>query len=169
MFADEIYKKATQLKKKYKSDDPFKIAEASGIMIIENNDFKELKGLYTIIENKRVIIINANLPRENQRLVCAHELGHDVIHREFAKNRIFHEFTLYDMAARAEYEANMFAADIIILDDDINDLVFNYGYDMEQIAKKLNTDINLVGIKLANMNYRGYQFKIGIPPKNNFL
>ena len=50
MFADEIYKKTTQLKKKYRTDDPFKIAEASGIMIMENNDFKELKGLYTIIK-----------------------------------------------------------------------------------------------------------------------
>lgn len=169
MFADEIFKKTTQLKRKYKTANPFKIAEASGVMILENNDFKELKGLYIIIKRKRVIILNGNLPYEKKLLICAHELGHDIIHREFAKNRIFHEFTLYNMTARTEYEANMFAADMLLSDDDINDLVFNYGYDMEQIAKKLNTDINLIGIKLANMNYRGYKFNIGISPKNKFF
>lgn len=169
LFADEIYKKANKLKQKLKTNDPFRIAEDCGIMVIMNKDFTDLKGLYTIIKRKRIIIINANLSLEKQKIVCAHELGHDLIHREFAKNKILHEFVLYDMTARTEYEANMFAADLLISDNDISELACGYGYDMEQIAKKLNTDINLVGIKIANMNYRGFDFKLGITPKNNFL
>ncbi len=168
MFADKIHQKVGFLIRKYNTCDPFKIANDAGVMVI-SKDFKDLKGMYTIIKRKRIIIINSNLSPEKQRIVCAHELGHDMLHREFAKNKIFREFTLYDMEGRCEYEANMFAADLLISDKDIKELAISYGYDMGQIAKRLNTDINLIGIKLANMNYRGDNFKIGIPPENNFL
>ena len=169
MFADEINKKVAAIIKKFGTNDPFLIANEMGIMVRFSNDFKKLKGLYTIIKRKRVIIINNNISLEKQRIVCAHELGHDTIHRELASNNIFQEFMIYDMAARPEYEANMFAAELLISDDEIYELSHSIGYDMEKIAKNLNTDINLVGIKLANMNYRGFDFNIGIPPKNNFL
>ena len=43
------------------------------------------------------------------------------------------------------------------------------GYDMEQIASMLNTDINLVGIKLGNLNAAGNEYNIGILPKGDFL
>lgn len=166
MFADEINKRVRTIIRKTGTSDPFEIAREMGIMIRYSNEFTELKGLYTIIKRKRVIILNANITRQKQKIVCAHELGHDILHRQFAKNSIFQEFTLYDMTARPEYEANMFAAELLISDIQIHELS---GYDMEQIAKKLNTDINLVGIKLANMNYRGCNFNIGVPPENNFL
>ena len=169
MFADEINKKVASVIKKFRTTDPFEIARESGVMVRYSNEFKELKGLYTIIKRRRVIILNDNLPLEKKKIVCAHELGHDMLHREFAKNNVFQEFTLYDMTARPEYEANMFAAELLISDEEIHELSRLEGYDMERIAKKLNTDINLVGIKLANMNYRGFDFKIGIPPKNNFF
>ena len=169
MFADEIYKKASSLIQKFGTQDPFEIAEGLGIMLLGNTEFRELKGLYTVIKRKRIIIYNANMPHTTQKIVCAHELGHDILHREYAKNKILQEFVLYDMKVRTEYEANMFAADLLISDNQISDLAYNYGYDMEQISKGLETDINLVGIKIANMNFRGSKFNIGISPKNNFL
>ena len=75
---------------------------------------------------------------------------------------------LYDMTSRPEYEANMVAADILLDDDEVHELACD-GYDMDQIARELYTDINLVGIKIGNMNYRGYNFNLGIRPRGDFL
>ena len=40
---------------------------------------------------------------------------------------------------------------------------------MQQIAMELNTDINLVGIKLSNMNWKGADYKVPIAPQGDFL
>lgn len=169
MFADDVYKTTTDLIRKYGTNDPFKLADNMGIMVQMCDNFKTLKGIYMVIKRKRVIMINANLPVRKQRIVCAHEIGHDMMHRSLAKNNVLQEFMLYDMTARTEYEANMFAADILISDQEVLELACHYGYDMEQIAKALNSDINLIGIKIGNMNYRGSGLNIGIDPKKNFL
>lgn len=75
---------------------------------------------------------------------------------------------LYDMKTRPEYEANTFAAEILLEDSDIHELI-SYGYDMQQIAAELKTDINLVGIKISNMDIRGANYRIPITPRGDFL
>lgn len=169
MFADEIHKITDNLKHKCKSADPFEIADMLGIMVMLRDDFKKLCGIYAVIKRKRVIILNRNLPENQLKIVLAHEIGHDLLHRDMAKNTALQEFMLYDMSARPEYEANMFAADLLLDDDEVYELASLYGYDMEQIASKLGADINLIGIKIGNMNYRGYELNSGLPFKNNFL
>ena len=71
------------------------------------NDFTELKGLYRVIKRVRYIVINANIPYRVQRIVCAHEIGHDQLHREFATQTALQEFVMYKMDTRPKYEANI--------------------------------------------------------------
>lgn len=158
MSADEIYKKAQLLIKKSGTNDPFVIASDNNIMVKTVTDFKSLKGLYTIIKRKRVIILNGNLPYEEQKIVCAHEIGHDIMHREYAKNKVLHEYVLCDIKAKTEYEANMFAADILFDDSEIYKLACAYECDAEKIAEKLNSNADIIKIKLLNMNLRGFYF-----------
>jgi Zn-dependent peptidase ImmA (M78 family) len=94
-----------------------------------------------------------------QSTVCAHELGHDQLHRVFASDNYFREFALYDMTLRPEYEANVFAAELLLPDEDIIDLI-TLGYDNAQIAQALNSDTNLVGIKVSALSNRGYNYRI---------
>lgn len=101
-------------------------------------------------------------------IVCTHELGHDALHRQFAKDGGLREFMVYDMKSRPEYEANMYAADLLLDDEEIMELA-KYGYDMQQVAGILNTDINLIDLKMESMNYRGFDLRIGIEPKSDFL
>ena len=86
-----------------------------------------------------------------QRIVCAHELGHDQLHRNLAKDGALREFMLYDMSTRPEYEANIVAAEILLDTDAVLDYVYNLGYTSEQIAKAMSTDINLVALKVAHL------------------
>lgn len=168
MFADEIYKKTRSLIRRSETRDPFRIAKEQGIMVRFCDNWTSLKGLYTIIKRKRVIIINSNLPEYLRKIVCAHELGHDMLHRHLAKQEALREFMLYDMTCRPEYEANMVAADLLLDDDEVHGLACE-GYDMGQIAAELCTDINLVGIKIGNMNTRGHDFNICDRPRGDFL
>lgn len=168
MYVDYICDKAHRLIKNSQTRDPFTIAEDSGIMLIFDSNLDKMKGMYTVIKRNRIIIINNNMSENMQRIVCAHELGHDALHREWAKQGVLKEFMLYDMRTRPEYEANAFAAEILIDDTEVEELI-SYGYDMQQIAMELNTDINLVGIKLSNMNWKGADYKVPIAPQGDFL
>ena len=168
MLSESICEMAKKLVKKHDTRNPFEIAKEAGIKVMFDSDLNKLKGMYTIIKSNRIIIINSNLHYELQKIVCAHELGHDALHREFAKNGALKEFMLYDMQTRPEFEANTFAAEILLDDDDVSELI-TYGYDIEQIAMALKTDINLVGIKIGNMNTNGSNYRLPITPQGDFL
>jgi len=153
-----ITEKGAKLVHKFGTRDPFKIAEELGIKVMFVDDFKELKGVYRVIKRNRWIFINSNLSEWMQKVVCAHELGHDQLHRHLATGDGLMEFVLYDMASRPEYEANVLAAELLISDDEILEHIQN-GYDSQQIACMMETDINLVALKAATFNSKGYGFR----------
>ena len=57
-----------------------------------------------------------------------------------------------------EYEANVFASQIAIPDDDFLELA-ERGYDIEQIARALSSDINLVALKVDTLISQGYRLR----------
>jgi len=124
--------------------------------------------MYRIIQRSRFIIINGNLSAHDKRTVCAHELGHDRLHQRFAKTSALQEFMLYDMRSRPEYEANIFASELLIDDDDIFALVKN-GCDIYQIANEIGADINLVLIKIDELRKQGYDLRVPYRPRADFL
>ena len=163
-----IVNTALKLINKYKTRNPFELIKELNIELMFDGTFSKLKGFYTVMNRQPYIVINSNLSEEKIKIVAAHELGHHMLHKRLASGSVIHEFELYDMTARPEYEANSFAAELLISDNEITEHI-NMGYDMEQIASMLNTDINLVGIKLGNLNAAGNEYNIGILPKGDFL
>ena len=103
-----------------------------------------------------------------QRIVCAHELGHDDLHRELAMNSALQEFMLYDMKTRPEYEANVYAAHLLLDENKILELSHD-GRGLFQIAAEMSTDINLLLIKINEMNRQGWEIDLPYIPKGNFL
>jgi len=59
---------------------------------------------------------------------------------------------------RMEYEANLFAAQISLSDEDFLELA-ERGYDTQQIARALNSDINLVALKAGTLISQGYRLR----------
>lgn len=164
---DFIKNTAESLIKKYDTRDPFELCKAVGVYVVFA-DLGSLKGMYKYLKKNRFAVINENLDPETKRLVCAHELGHDQLHQEIAKHICLQEFALYDMKNRPEYEANLFAAEILLPDDQI--LAHAYkGYDIEQIAKELSININLVALKVSSMKLNGHNLNDIHLPKMNFL
>ncbi len=140
---------------KYQTNNPFTIAKALGIEILYSDNLKQLKGMYCIIKRNRFIILNNKNSTEINRIVCAHELGHDRLHRAYTDRTSFREFTLCDMTSQYEYEANIFAANLLLSDNEMLEYIKN-GYDVPQIAMATNTDINLVALKADSLIRNGY-------------
>ena len=67
---------------------PFRIEQELGIEVLFCDNFGPLKGMYRVIKRNRFIFINKDLSSRMQRIVCAHELGHDQLHRHLAKGSV---------------------------------------------------------------------------------
>ena len=159
MSIEYIAEKGAKLVQRFGTRDPFKIAKELGIKVMFVDDFEKLKGVYRVIKRNRWIFINSNLSEWMQRVVCAHEIGHDQLHRAYAKGDGLLEFVIYDMNTRPEYEANVFASQILLPDDEVLEHIHN-GYDSQQIACMMHSDINLVALKVSTLNYLGgYDFR----------
>ena len=163
-----IHHLAQELVERFGTRDPFTIAEALGVHIRMVDTFVNLKGMYRVILGERYIFLSSNLDKRTQRIVCAHELGHDQLHRTLATSSIIQEFMLYDMNSRPEYEANLFAAALLLDDESIQECA-QEGCDALQTAMQLETDINLVLIKISQMNERGHHFNAPARSDTTFL
>ena len=115
MNAEQLSRIGEKLVKRCGSRDPFEIARQLGINVMLCENFGSLKGMYRVIKRNRFIFLNNSLDENMLRIVCAHELGHDQLHRNMAKTTPIHEFMLYDMKSKPEYEANIVAAEIDIV------------------------------------------------------
>jgi Zn-dependent peptidase ImmA (M78 family) len=159
MNAESLSKVGRKLVTRCGTRDPFEIARQLGIEVMFCDDFGPLKGMYRVIKRNRFIFINKNMSERMQIIVCAHELGHDQLHRKLAKTNALREFMLYDMTTRPEYEANIVAAEILLDTDEVLDYIYNYGYTSEQTARAMGTDINLVALKIAHLAESGYDLR----------
>lgn len=99
-------------KSKFRTDDPFEIADRLSILY----QFCELnfEGCYMFLKNHRYIFINQNLSDHEKRLVMAHELGHAVLHRK--ENCYFVRNKTLLLNSKNEIEANKFAMELLIDD-----------------------------------------------------
>ncbi|MBE6638321.1 MAG: ImmA/IrrE family metallo-endopeptidase [Ruminococcaceae bacterium] len=159
--------RSSYLFQKYQTRDPFAIAETLGIHVRYSDAFKQLKGMYTVIARNRFIFLNANNSPQMNRIVCAHELGHDQLHRDAAKRSPLQEFSLFDSSSKQEYEANLFAAELLLSDEEMLSYIAS-GKNCTEIAAVTETDPNLVALKVDCLVEAGYPLNAQIY-QNRFL
>ncbi len=117
-----------------------------------------LKGFYVCEKESRYIVINRELGSMMRAVVCAHELGHDMLHRELAAGGIRESSFLLE-GNKTEREANLFAACVLISDKDILSEM-EYGGSIQTLAFELNVPPQIVRYKLMTLNYKGYNFNV---------
>lgn len=153
---DSIIRSADRIVKRFGTRNADQIAANLGITIFEV-PFKKQKGAYKVIKRNRYIFLKDDLPSVMRSIVILHEVGHDRLHRKQASQ--FQEFNLFDMnGSRMEYEANLFAAQVMLPDDETIEYI-HQGYSVDQIAALMKSDINLVALKAADLSRRGYAFR----------
>lgn len=102
---------------KYRTRNPFKLAESLGI-IVKFVDLGEVRGLFKKILKNKYIFINSNLSEFDQRIVCCHELGHAILHSSSEYQFLIDNTSLL-RKSKLEDEANLFASYLLIPDDEV--------------------------------------------------
>lgn len=105
-------------------------------------------------------------PEVIQRVILAHEIAHSVLHTNITA--AFHEFTLFDDTDRQEYEANLFAAELLLSDDCVLNAL-NEDQFFFQAAKALYVPAELLDFKFRVMKRKGYKLESPIVSHGNFL
>lgn len=164
----DILQKADDIVKQCGTRDPHRIARELGVEIMYCS-FSQQRGAYKVVMRNRFMFIKNDLHPVMEKIVLLHELGHDTLHKNEATNvGGFQEFNIFDMRDnRMEYEANIFTSQISLPDDEILEYI-ERGYDIQQIARTMHSDINLVALKADALIMQGYKLR---PQeyKRNFL
>lgn len=153
--AEEAIQKADRVVRQCCTRNADRIARELGLIVMLR-DFSRQKGAYMVIERNRYIFINKHLDPVMHNIVLLHEIGHDCLHRrEAIRVGGLQEFNIFDMRdQRMEYEANMFAAQIALPDEEILEYIHG-GYDVGQIARAMCSDIKLGGAQGCGAEYAG--------------
>lgn len=105
----EIQNEVIRLYRKYKTSNPYEIADAMGI-IVHRMDLGKTRGFCYTSRRIKQIILNNDMPEWMERFVLAHELGHLIMHP--THNAPFLQTTFFSMD-KYEVEANNFAFELL--------------------------------------------------------
>ncbi|AEA17459.1 MULTISPECIES: ImmA/IrrE family metallo-endopeptidase [Bacillus] len=115
----EIKEYILKIVKKHGTTNPFEIAKRKNIIVLFE-DLGNTLGFYNTYKRFKFIHINNKIDEFTQRFVCAHELGHAVLHPKantpFLRNQTFFSVD------RLEIEANTFAVELLLTDE----MIFAY-------------------------------------------
>lgn len=152
----QIVARANQLVRVCGTRQARKLASALDIEIL-SRPFLHQRGAYKVILRNPFIFLKADLEPVMEEIILLHEIGHHCLHRDEAERRGgFQEFNIFDMRNnRMEYEANVFASQIALPDRDMLEYI-ERGYDVQQIAVAMGSDINLVALKIDTLISQGY-------------
>lgn len=150
---DKIYLDTQSLIKNHKTRDPRTILEGRGVFLIPFTSPTKLLGMYKIIKRNRFVFYNPFVDDRIIDMVLAHELGHDLYHKDEVKNGAA-EYELFDIRTDMEIEANIFAAHLLLDEDKLFDDI-RYGYTYNELASLYNVNVNLMVFKLNEMHRMG--------------
>ena len=139
MTPEEIINKAKELKIKYNTTNAIEIAQNLGIKVITRNVNPAVFKAHIIKFDKypAFICINSSFSMISQCVLCAHELGHAILHQDCCYNQFD---TAADMIKqKMEYEANLFAVALLFNE---NDFICKFS-DMNNYMLKETLDINI--------------------------
>ena len=107
---NEIREVIEKLIKEVGSRCPFEIAKHLGIIVI-HQPTGDLDGMWIYRNRIKAILLNDNLSYNRQCLVCAHELGHAIMHHDI--NSSFIRAYTHLSTDGYEVEANLFAIELL--------------------------------------------------------
>ncbi len=125
-----IVSEAERLIRKAGTRDPEKICEALGIRIHYMDLQQKIKAFYFYQSRINNIVVDEHVTEDYRRILLAHELGHCILHRETAMMKGFQEMEVLEKrdAAPLETEANYFAAELLIPDEEVLPLLSSYSF-----------------------------------------
>lgn len=156
-----LLEEVERIRRKYGETEPEKLAEAMKILVrYEPMGVSKdcCKGFFVSFCRQKHITVNADLPEALQRVILMHELAHAVLHCKNGATAAFHDFAVFDTASLREYEANVFAADYLLRDEAVLELL-NEDLSFFGAAAQLGVPPELLDFKFRLMKRRGYELR----------
>ncbi len=145
MLASYITNKVNEIIQNYGERNPYYIAEQLGV-IVKYKDLGSLKGAYFGNMKKPVIVINEDLDENTKSMICAHELGHHILH----SGQMLSCDNL-NSSAILEREANIFASAFLV-DSEKALKLLNEQYTVSEVSSIMQIDENLLLFTLNTLN-----------------
>lgn len=171
MTGEYIHREVQKAKAKYKTNDPYELLDALGVNLRESRAYgpRGLKGYCYFSKRTIFVVLNAFLPEAEQRIVAMHEAAHVILHQDMIRVAPMKDNLIYDMTSRTEYQANLFAADYLIYDEEVEALTAQEDMDYFRICKELYVSPDLMSFKLFSMIQRGYRYNLPQDLNSKFL
>ena len=168
---NRIFDQAQLCRKRFHTSDPYELLRGMGAVLVLSTKYPPdgLRGYCTVMNRTMYVVINANQPEEVQRVVAAHEAGHLIVHRKQLKTGAMSDFDVYNVRSHLEREANFFAADFLLSDDDVMDVMQSNEADYFDAAKELLIPAPFFAFKLYSMVRRGYNMTVPVDLNSTFL
>ena len=166
---DYVCEKVNKVIKKYYTRNPFEICSDMNIHIHYKDLGTALKAYYFYQSRIKNIVINSRSRKIMRRVLCGHELGHAVLHGKLAAVKGFQELGLFDTVVPTEYEANLFAAELIVSDEELLELLNDRDKSFFEIAKKLYIPAELLDFKFRILKSKGFKLETPYIAQSHFL
>lgn len=140
----EIKRLADALVRKYSTRNPFEIIKSLNVLVVFY-PLEGVKGFYQYFQRNNIIYIDERLSDTEKIFVCAHELGHMVLHKK--SNAIFMDSRTQLNTSRYELEADRFAIDLLVPDSDIED---HLSFTTSQLSRLLGYSKRLIELRLRD-------------------
>ena len=167
---DSIPQKVQTLVKKYDTRDPFELCRKLRIGVKYRELCPQLKAYFFYQSRIKTVVLNSQTDAVVHRILCAHELGHATLHAEkLVAMRGFRELELFDCSDRTEYEANIFAAELLIPDGELLEILNTEDCSFFQAASALYVPVELLDFKFRVLKSKGYKIEAPFLAQSDFL
>ncbi|MCL2578804.1 MAG: ImmA/IrrE family metallo-endopeptidase [Oscillospiraceae bacterium] len=138
----------------FDTSSPILLCNRTGICLHRHELSERFNAYYCRVGTTRNIVVSDGVSDEELRFLIAHEIGHDQLHRN--QDLFFDKKPFSMLRSTLEYEANLFASELLLDDDEILELLASEEYDLLQMARMLYVDEALLDFKIFSLKQRGY-------------
>lgn len=157
MTIDYVINQVESVVKKVGSRNPYIICNDLNYKIHYMDLKQRLKAYYFYQSRINNIIIDENVVEIFRPVLIAHELGHGLLHKNIAMMSGFQELEVLEKRSDKplEYEANLFAAELLLEDEAV--LKYLNEYTFFETASMLNVPAALLDFKFGILKAKGYR------------
>ncbi len=136
---------AEKLARRFFTRDPFTLARSINRIVIEA-PLVGVRGYYQQVKKNHILYVDSRLEGFERQFVCAHELGHSILHPHL--NSIFLDSRTQFRKAKYEQEADRFALDLLIPDEQLAEFI---NMPAQNIAEMFGVNEDLIRQKVYQM------------------
>lgn len=138
----DILKLVDKLIRSHKTRNPFEIIKGMNVILVLC-PLIGVRGFYQYFQRNNIIYIDESLSEEERRFVCAHELGHMLLHKKL--NTVFMDTRTQFRTDVYENQADKFAMHLLVSNEMLSE---NQYCTVSQLSRLLGYEEDLISLRI---------------------